>query len=98
MQERFSGTTKRKVSHFILGEEGRVGSRSAFTAAAVVSVASLATMLLGTVQKAYAGQWCAPANNYCGPGNEYCCLPDPGPPPLPGRCQPNWQPGCWWAG
>lgn len=27
----------RKVSHFILGEEGKVGNRSAFTAAAVLN-------------------------------------------------------------
>ena len=75
MQERFSGTTRRKVSHFILGEEGRVGSRSAFTAAAVVSVASLATMLLGTVQKAYAAdKFCPAAGVYCFcTGFTYCC-------------------------
>jgi len=85
MQERFSGTTKRKVSHFILSEEGRVGSKSAFTAAAVVSVASLATMLLGTVQKARADAWCV--NGYCA---MYCCALG---------CTPNWAPGCsGWLG
>ncbi|MBM3210637.1 hypothetical protein FJZ33_00340 [Candidatus Poribacteria bacterium] len=58
-----------------------MGSRSAFTAAAVVSVASLATMLLGAVQKAYAGQCGGNPdchNNYCcyySEGDFYSCMP-----------------------
>ena len=36
----------RKVSRFIMGEEGKVGSRSAFTAAAFIGATSLAGMLL----------------------------------------------------
>ncbi|MBM3210786.1 hypothetical protein FJZ33_01085 [Candidatus Poribacteria bacterium] len=88
MQERFSGATRRKVSHFILGEEGRVGSRSAFTAAAVVSVASLATMLLVAPNANAVGGWCN--GGYCAPA-DYCCGCDPdfrgcSAVFLPGRC------------
>ena len=37
-----------KVSRFIVGEEGKVGSQSAFTAAAFIGATSLAGMLLGS--------------------------------------------------
>ena len=47
-----------KVSRFIVGEEGKVGSRSAFTAAAFIGATSLAGMLLGpTNAKADDGSW-----------------------------------------
>ena len=76
MEERFRRTAGRKVSHFIIGEEGRVGSRSAFTAAAVVSVASLTTMLLAAVPNAHAKFWC-PGDPYVAGEQcddwEYCC-------------------------
>ena len=60
-----------KVSRFILGEEGKVGSRSAFTAAAFIGATSLAGILLGAPD--------AEANN-CGPATclkddaEWCCF------------------------
>ena len=88
MEERFRRTAGRKVSHFIIGEEGRVGSKSAFAAAAVVSVASLTTMLLG-IQKAHAedGEWCPDPfpplfGDYC---TQYCCA---------NGCSGTWVVGC----
>ena len=77
MQEHFRRAMRRKVSHFIIGEEGRVGNKSAFTAAAVVSVASLATMLLAATPNAHAlGDWCNADVGYCAP-DAYCCGCDP---------------------
>ena len=53
----------RKVSHFIIGEEGKVGSQSAFTAAAFIGATSLAGILLGA-PNADAGWLC---------GDEFDC-------------------------
>ena len=46
MRSHLHTQVNRKVSHFIVGEEGKVGSRSAFTAAAFIGATSLAGMLL----------------------------------------------------
>ena len=71
MRSHLHQQVNRKVSHFLLGEEGKVGSQSAFTAAAFIGATSLAGILLGTPN--------AEANN-CGPATcvkddaEWCCL------------------------
>ena len=61
----------RKVSHFIVGEEGKVGSQSAFTAAAFIGATSLAGILLGTPNAAAEGN-CGP-DTQCDVG-DWCCL------------------------
>lgn len=74
----------RKVSRFLLGEEGKVGSQSAFTAAAFIGATSLAGILLGTpnaeanncggVANCAPGGWCCGcwAPGYCAVGNYNC--------------------------
>jgi hypothetical protein len=93
MQDHFRRTARHKVSRFILGEEGRVGSKTAFTAATAVSVASLTSMLLGAAQKAYAGD-CNGVQ--C---NDYCCYF--GPPADMYLCMDRYDPAaqyCDWVG
>ena len=46
MRSHLRSVAKRKVSDFLLREEGMVGNRSAFATAALVSTASLAMTLL----------------------------------------------------
>ncbi|MBD3182107.1 hypothetical protein GF312_07435 [Candidatus Poribacteria bacterium] len=87
MEGRVRRITRQKLSHFILGEEGKVGSRSAFVAATVVGATSLATMLLGVAQNAKAGSWCGVLGQcpdatpiccfYAGPPNQYHCTDVP---------------------
>ena len=86
MRNHLHPQVKRKVSHFILGEEGKVGSQSAFTTAAFIGATSLAGILLGTPQadadvkncggKATCppGGWCCGcwAAGYCAVGNYNC--------------------------
>lgn len=63
----------RKVSRFIVGEEGKVGSQSAFTAAAFIGATSFAGILLGAPNAAAEGN-CGNVTQ-CG-GNEMeqlCC-------------------------
>ncbi len=48
MRSHLHTQVNRKVFHFIIGEEGKVGSRSAFAAAAFIGATSLAGMLLST--------------------------------------------------
>ena len=59
----------RKVSRFIMGEEGKVGSQSAFTAAAFIGATSLAGILLNTPNAAADG-WCGGLD--CHP-DDLCC-------------------------
>ena len=47
MRSHLHTQVNRKVSDFIVGEAGKVGSRSAFTAAAFIGATSLAGILLG---------------------------------------------------
>ena len=69
---------KRKVSDFLLREEGMVGNRSAFATAALVSTTALAmSLLVAPVAEAHhlCDEWnCGPeaACVYCGPG-QGCC-------------------------
>ena len=96
MRSHLRSMAKRKVSDFLLREEGMVGNRSAFATAALVSTTALATALVVTPD--------AEANNNCGALNcgeredccwrfvnqdhEYACVPH-------GFCCP-WEdpPGC----
>ena len=55
MRSHLKSMTKRKVSDFLLREEGIVGNRSAFATAALVSTTALA-MTLFVVPDADAGQ------------------------------------------
>ena len=67
MRSHLHTQVNRKVSRFIMGEEGKVGSQSAFTAAAFIGATSLAGMLLSTPNA---------EANWCGVGcheNDWCC-------------------------
>ena len=70
MRSHLRSVAKRKVSDFLLREEGMVGNRSAFAAAAFVSTTALAATLLVTPD-AEAGN-CGPDLD-CDPG-EKCCM------------------------
>jgi hypothetical protein len=48
MRSHLHKQVNRKVSHFIMGEEGKVGSQSAFAAAAFIGATSLAGVFLST--------------------------------------------------
>ena len=67
---------KRKVSDFLLREEGMVGNRSAFATAALVSTTALAMTLL--VAPAAPAAWCPAGSNqgiWCcwdGGGHYFC--------------------------
>ena len=63
-----------KVSRFIVGEAGKVGSQSAFTAAAFIGATSLAGMLLST-PTVDADGWCGSNWAWCSEasGSPYCC-------------------------
>ena len=69
MRSHLKSMTKRKVSDFLLREEGMVGNRSAFATAALVSTTALAMTLL-VAPDAEAGD-CGPVD--CNPGDE-CCM------------------------
>ena len=66
MRSHLRSMAKRKVSDFLLREEGMVGNRSAFATAALVSTTALA-MTLFVAPSADAGE-CD-----CGE-NEHCCV------------------------
>ena len=92
MKTHLRSITKRKVSDFLLREEGMVGNRSAFATAALVSTTALAMTLL-VAQDAFAN---CPDNTTCPSGNSrYCC-----PTGVPGKwaCRLYDGPGCHWAG
>lgn len=81
----------RKVSRFIMGEEGKVGSQSAFTAAAFIGATSLAGILLSTPNAAAVtncgdatcvrnvAEWCCYcwATGYCDRVGQYNCQEKP---------------------
>ena len=69
MRSHLHQRVNRKVSHFILGEEGKVGSRSAFTAAAFIGATSLAGVFLSP-PKASADWWCGDIQCH---DNDQCC-------------------------
>ena len=72
MRSHLHRQVNRKVSRFILGEEGKVGSRSAFTAAAFIGATSLAGILLSTPNADAAG-WCGGDGAWCDQWDPFCC-------------------------
>ena len=62
MRSHLRSVAKRKVSDFLLREEGMVGNRSAFATAALVSTATLAMTLLLTPSAEAAG--CGPCPHW----------------------------------
>ena len=75
MRSHLRSVAKRKVSDFLLREEGMVGNRSAFATAAFVSAASLAMTLLVAPEAGAHGQHphnCGP-DLYCNPSQK-CCI------------------------
>ena len=66
----------RKVSDFIVGEAGKVGSQSAFTAAAFIGATSLAGVFL-SAPNADADGLCGGAA-WCAGATPWCCSPDHG--------------------
>ena len=70
MRSHLHQQVNRKVSDFIVGEAGKVGSRSALTAATFIGATSLAGILLGAPDAAAEGN-CGP-NTQCNEG-EICC-------------------------
>ena len=68
MKTHLKSMAKRKVSDFLLREEGMVGNRSAFATAALVSTTALAMTLLVAPSAEAAG--CA---NACDPKIQFCC-------------------------
>ncbi len=59
MRSHLHTQVNRKVSRFIMGEEGKVGSQSAFTAAAFIGATSLAGVFLGAPNASAEGNgWC----------------------------------------
>ena len=92
MRSHLRSIAKRKVSDFLLREEGMVGNRSAFATAALVSTTALAMTLLVTPD-AFAD---CPDGEVCPNGNNrYCC-----PANVPGEwtCKPFNNGNCFWAG
>ena len=69
MKSHLKSIAKKKVSDFLLREEGMVGNRSAFATAAFVSATSLA-MFLVVSPDAKAGKWCGHGNPEC---DQTCC-------------------------
>ena len=70
MRSHLHARVNRKVSHFIMGEEGKVGNRSAFTAAVFIGTTSLAGVFLGAPNASAEG------NGWCGincADDELCC-------------------------
>ena len=71
MRSHLHQQVNRKVSHFIMGEEGKVGSQSAFTAAAFIGATSSAGVFLSAPNAN--GWW---GNGWCGidcPDEVLCC-------------------------
>ena len=92
MRSHLRSVAKRKVSDFLLREEGMVGNRSAFATAALVSTTALAMTLLVTPD-AFADCPGDPPVECPKGGNRYCC-PDGGA----FKCKQFRGAGCWWAG
>ena len=91
MRSHLRSVAKRKVSDFLLREEGMVGNRSAFATAALVSTTALAMTLL-VAPDAFAN---CPDDTTCPNGNSrYCCRVRPGV----WACRLYDGPGCHWAG
>ena len=72
MRSHLRSVAKRKVSDFLLREEGMVGNRSAFATAALVSTTALAATLLVAPDAQAHGKHCGPII-HCG-WNDNCCM------------------------
>lgn len=75
MRSHLRQVTKKKVSDFLLREEGMIGSRTGFATAAMVSTTALAmTLLLAPDAEAHNpdGRHCPNHPYHCGVG-EHCC-------------------------
>ncbi|MDE0298129.1 MAG: hypothetical protein OXN17_05820 [Candidatus Poribacteria bacterium] len=75
MRSHLRSVAKRKVSDFLLREDGMVGNRTAFSAAAFVSTTALAATLLVSTDAGAdnpAGDHCPVHPEHCAPG-EFCC-------------------------
>ena len=75
MRSHLRSVAKRKVSDFLLREEGMVGNRSAFATAALVSTTALAMSLLVAPDAEAHGRHCGPPNpqKHCSDTFRYCC-------------------------
>ena len=74
MRSHLRQQVNRKVSRFIVGEEGKVGSQSAFTAAAFIGATSLAGMILGTPNaNADDGTWLCDGDLLLCHNDDLCC-------------------------
>ena len=77
MQSHLHTQVNRKVSRFILGEEGKVGSQSAFTAAAFIGATSLAGMFLSAPNATAGADDCGVKgtdnNPICNEFDRFCC-------------------------
>ncbi|MDE0298142.1 MAG: hypothetical protein OXN17_05885 [Candidatus Poribacteria bacterium] len=72
MKTHLRSIAKRKVSDFLLREDGMVGSRTAFATAALVSTTALAMTVLVAPDADAHGVHCPDANKHCALG-ERCC-------------------------
>ena len=74
MRSHLRTMAKRKVSDFLLREEGMVGNRSAFATAALVSTTALAATLLVTADAEAHNNLphCPVQGGHCVPG-QFCC-------------------------
>ena len=72
MRSHLHTQVNRKVSRFIMGEEGKVGSQSAFTAAAFIGATSLAGMLLSAPNAAAGPEDCG-GGAICNDFDRFCC-------------------------
>ena len=75
MRSHLRSMAKRKVSDFLLGEEGMVGNRSAFATAALVSTTALAMTLLVAPDAEAHGRQCGVGDQmvHCNDTFRYCC-------------------------
>ena len=83
MKSHLRQVTKKKVSDFLLREEGMIGNRTGFATAALVSTTSLAATLLVAADAIAHGNhphWCGGgAGGWCWDEDEKCCsYVDPG--------------------
>ena len=75
MRSHLKSMAKRKVSDFLLREEGMVGNRSAFATAALVSTTALAATLLVAADTEAHGRDCGEPHGvlHCDDVKRYCC-------------------------
>ena len=72
MRSHLRSMAKRKVSDFLLREEGMVGNRCAFATAALVTTTALAMTLLVAADAGAHGRHCPDAQHHCNWPNQCC--------------------------